>query len=403
MLDGHMNGATGVDDGPPMVAIGATRVDTAAVDTRTAGAPTARVWTSTPGLVAIWMVLVFLLMVMSALEAPAVITRILATTAFVTVLATGLIAGCRMLLGFVALVRPARSEPAPELGLLLAETFGNFLMTGFGALVAYVATVGFSRGRQLRRLGKVLLPELEPTAMWAATPFHLSCHPAKPVPIEVANQWRENGKTEHASVAAFARLTLDLMALGAPPPLIKAANQDALDEVRHTEICFALATAIDGQRMSPAPFPEAQRVATLPRNRTLALAKLAVDSLIDGALHEGVSARIIAKLAQRSEVPEIGAALREIAADEGRHAAHGWAVVEWCRFVGGGAIEHALLGALRTLPRQMRSELPQAAAAGAWEAWGIHGHELEAEEYLKARANVTARVHKLVESRGQAA
>src|SRR4029077_13893090 len=119
------------------------------------------------------------------------------------------------------------------------------------------------------------------------------------VPDGVADRWRENGKTEHASVAAFARLTLDLMALGAPPDLIAAANQDALDEIRHTELCFSLAKALDGKAVSPGAFPQAQRVATLPRSRTFALAKLAVDSLIDGALHEAVSARIIASLAHR--------------------------------------------------------------------------------------------------------
>jgi hypothetical protein len=48
-----------------------------------------------------------------------------------------------------------------------------------------------------------------------------------------------------------------------------------------------LARAFDGKNVSPGPFPEAQRVATLPRSRSFALAKLAVDSLIDGALHEG--------------------------------------------------------------------------------------------------------------------
>jgi hypothetical protein len=48
-----------------------------------------------------------------------------------------------------------------------------------------------------------------------------------------------------------------------------------------------------GRAWARGPFPEAQRVGTLPRSRTLALAKLAVDSLVDGALHEGVSARVI--------------------------------------------------------------------------------------------------------------
>jgi hypothetical protein len=286
----------------------------------------------------------------------------------------------------------------------IASALGNLLLAGFsalGMLIAYVATVGFSRGRQLRRFGRVLLPRLRSSAAWTTAAVPLGQR--DDVPAGLADQWRENGKTEHASVAAFARLTLDLMALGAPPTLIAAANRDALDEIRHTELCFSLAHALDGKTVSPAPFPQAQRVTTLPRSRTLALAKLAVDSLIDGALHEGVSARIIAKLAHRCEVPGIRAALKEIAADEGRHSAHGWAAVAWCLEEGGRPVAEALTGALRALPRAMRSALPEAASGGQWERWGIHGHALEAVEYAAALAHVEERVHQMAATSRQAA
>src|SRR6185437_2833239 len=212
----------------------------------------------------------------------------------------------------------------------------------------------------------------------------------------VAAQWRENGRTEHASVAAFARLSLDLMALGAPPELLAGANSDALDEIRHTELCFSLAHALDGASAGPAPFPEAARARTLPKTRALALAALAVDSLVDGALNEGVSARIIAKLARRCEEPAIRAMLKEIAADEGRHAAHGWDVVEWCLSEGGRPVADALRGAVAALPRAMRSPLPEAAQDGGWERLGIHGHALEAEQFAAARADVVARVERMV-------
>jgi hypothetical protein len=271
-----------------------------------------------------------------------------------------------------------------------ARVLGNLLMAAFGMFVAYLATFGFSRGRQLRHFGRVLLPGLHANSEWATSDLALTAPEC--IPAGVADQWRENGKTEHASVAAFARLTLDLMALGAPPSLIAAANQDALDEIRHAELCFSIARALDGEAVSPAPFPEAQSAATLPRSRTLALAKLAVDSLVDGALHEGVSARVIAKLAQRAEPPALRTALKGIAADEGRHAAHGWAVVSWCLEEGGRPVAEALRGALRTVPREMRSERPEAARSGDWECWGIHGHMLEAEEYRATLAHLTDRV-----------
>jgi len=287
---------------------------------------------------------------------------------------------------------------APKLGVLgnLVVALASLGMLGLVALSGLIATVGFSRGRQLRRRGRVLLPEVCAGSAWANS--GLVVPDAHRAPPGLAEQWRENGRTEHASVASFARLTLDLMALGAPPALVTAANQDALDEIQHAEACFALAYALDGELASPGPFPEAQRAHTLPRGRSFALATLAVTSLVDGALHEGVSARIIAKLARRCESPSIAAVLRGIAADEGRHAAHGWDVVEWCLNEGGVLVAQALAGALRVLPRQMHSNLPAPAQAGAWECWGIHGQALESAEYEATRAHVLQRARALIAS-----
>lgn len=275
----------------------------------------------------------------------------------------------------------------------IALAIAGLVMTGVGVLAGLLSTFGFSRGRQLRRRGRVLLPPVAEGGAWASSGFVLAG--AHLAPLGLAEQWRENGRTEHASVASFARLTLDLMALGAPPELVTSTNRDALDEIRHTEACFSLARALDGQSASPGAFPEAQRACTLPRTRVFALATLAVTSLVDGALHEGVSARIIGKLARRCENQVIAGVLKQIAADEGRHAAHGWDVVEWCLAEGGAPVAQALLGALGVLPERMRSQLPAAASDGSWECWGIHGHALEAAEYAAAREHVVKRVRAL--------
>jgi hypothetical protein len=309
------------------------------------------------------------------------------------VLAT-LTAVWRTLRGLVDIAYAARRGGSDDMARAVAHTIGNLFMACLGMWLAFLATYGFARGRQLRRFGKVLLPNLRRDPEW--TTASLVLNGSEPAPAGLADQWRENGKTEHASVAAFARLTLDLMALGAPPPLIRAANQDALDEIRHTELCFSLARALDGRRESPGPFPQAQRVAALPRTRSLALASLAVDSLVDGALHEGVSARIIARLSQRCAVPAVRAMLKEIAADEGRHAAHGWAITRWCLDEGGAPVALALSGAVSALPTEMHSTLPGPASNGGWERWGIHGRALEAAEYAAARAHVVQRVRAMV-------
>ncbi len=311
------------------------------------------------------------------------VTGIAAALLFIT---AGILSGISLVRMGLAGEAVGYKRPLESLGIVL----GAAAMAAFGVFIAFMGTFGMSRGRQLRKRGKVLLPPLGPDGAWAALPLESRVPSA--VRAAVAARWRENGRTEHASVAAFARLTMDLIALGAPPDLIHSANLDARDEIRHAELCFSLAKAIDGQDGGPGPFPEAQTARTLPSNRTLALAALAVDSLIDGALHEGLSARIIAQLARRCEDPAIRALLLELAADEGRHAAHGWDVVKWCLDEGGAPVVHALRGAAATIPEHPSTDLPLAARDGSWEGFGIHGVAMEAEQHRLARASLADKV-----------
>jgi hypothetical protein len=277
-----------------------------------------------------------------------------------------------------------------QVALLVTALVGNGLMAfiGTGLTMLSVGTVG--RGRQVRRFGRVLLPPLERGQAWASFREALSIPDELRQPL--AQAWRENGRNEHASVAAFAQLTLDLMALGAPPRLVRAAQRDALDEIRHAELCFSLARAIDATDVGPGSFSLPHRALPRVASHTLGLARLAVDSLVDGALHEGVSARVIAQLAKRTEVMAVRAVLKELAADEGRHAAHGWEVVDWCVEQGGKPVIDALLAAVRALPTAMNSARPIEAGRGEWERYGIHGYALEVAEYEKARADIERRV-----------
>jgi hypothetical protein len=272
--------------------------------------------------------------------------------------------------------------------LLVPGLVGGFF-TLFGMFITLFIS-GSERGRQLRSRGKVLLPPVGRGNGWTRLALTVDLTPASREAF--AAQWRENGRTEHASVAAFAKLTLDLMALGAPPRLIEAAHRDSLDEIRHAELCFSAARAIDGREESPGPFPRARGPSTLPGPRTLALAKLAVDSLVDGALHEGLSARVLAKLAKRCEIPDIRALVRELAADEGRHSKHGWDVVEWCLAEGGRPVGWALQGACAMLSDRPDPRLAVEARDGAWERFGIPGAALEADEYARTRRDVVRRV-----------
>jgi hypothetical protein len=358
------------------------------VDTGTSKVAPSSGWPLGPGALLGVSIALFALTVGLSIQSGSVVLGVIGLALSTTSAVWGLVRGVRRL----DQVKGRGSRTAAIFSIL-----GNLLMAGFGALIALWAASGFSRGRQLRRFGRVLLPPVRSGGSWANSAIQVSVPESSRAAL--AARWRENGRTEHASVAAFARLTLDLMALGAPPELVSAAQRDALDEIRHTELCFSLARALDGSMSGPGPFPEPQRARRLPRGRTLALARLAVDSLVEGALHEGVSARILSKLSARSEEPSIGAVLRELAADEGRHAAHGWQVVVWCLRESDSSVAHALRGALRVVPSRIGSPLHAEAADGSWERWGIPGHALEEGEYASARAQVARRLEQITSAR----
>src|SRR5205814_7790511 len=68
----------------------------------------------------------------------------------------------------------------------------------------------------------------------------------------LAAAWLRDALEEHASVAAFARLTMHLLSVGAPPELIIESQRASLDEVRHARACFALASRYAGKGVGPS-------------------------------------------------------------------------------------------------------------------------------------------------------
>ena len=55
------------------------------------------------------------------------------------------------------------------------------------------------------------------------------------VRTKLAECWAQDALAEHASIASFARFTLQLMAVGAPPQLLADTQRAAADEVRELQ------------------------------------------------------------------------------------------------------------------------------------------------------------------------
>jgi len=71
---------------------------------------------------------------------------------------------------------------------------------------------------------------------------------------QLSEQWLQSALSEHASVASFSRFTLQLLSVGAPPELIHKAQQAAVDEIRHAQLAFGLASAYAGHSISPGNY-----------------------------------------------------------------------------------------------------------------------------------------------------
>jgi len=125
---------------------------------------------------------------------------------------------------------------------------------------------------------------------------------------------------EAASVIAFERLAAELSALGAPASLVHEARRAAEDEVRHAEVVSTLARARGGGTPVPPCVEE------LPLR---ALFTLALENAVEGCVRETFGALVGAHQARRAADAELAAAMRDIAADEARHAALSWKVHVW--------------------------------------------------------------------------
>ena len=70
---------------------------------------------------------------------------------------------------------------------------------------------------------------------------------------QLAASWTQAGLMEHASIASFARFSLQLLELGAPPNLISGATRAQADEVAHARDCFSVASVLRGSPVGPGP------------------------------------------------------------------------------------------------------------------------------------------------------
>ncbi len=195
-------------------------------------------------------------------------------------------------------------------------------------------------GRPLLVDGRARLAPVVSRADWSAARLDLRGG-SDEIRSCAGRAWREDAAVEHASVAAFARLSLQLLALGAPSDLVVAAHQAALQEIDHARACFAMAAALgDEAPLGPAPLA-IDGVAL-----TASLVSVAREAALESCIGETVSSLVLSRAARTCAAEAQRAMLEQMAEDELEHAAFGWKVVAWACRVGGEPVYDAVADAL---------------------------------------------------------
>lgn len=136
----------------------------------------------------------------------------------------------------------------------------------------------------------------------------------------VARFFADTQRLEAAAVDAFALLTLELAAHGAPADLVARSVSAEADERRHAAQMAALTTAAGGALLPFAATPQSPR----------GFAAMTLDNAVEGCARETWAAMVALHQARFAEDPSVRGAFAVIARDELAHAALSWDLARWC-------------------------------------------------------------------------
>ena len=136
-------------------------------------------------------------------------------------------------------------------------------------------------------------------------------------------EWLQQAEAEHASIASFARHTLQLMSVGAPSDLIMRSQEASIDEIEHAKMCYGFASEFMGSKIYPGVLDVDGSLEKTDMN-------VIIESVIrDGCIQETISAIEGHFRAHHATDQVIKSSLRKIANDETKHAQLAWDTIQW--------------------------------------------------------------------------
>ena len=153
----------------------------------------------------------------------------------------------------------------------------------------------------------------------------------------LAQVWLKDGLEEHASIAAFSRFSLMLLAHGAPADLVAGAQRASLDEVHHARACFSLAHRYSGIARGPSEISLSDAISLM------SLSEVAALTVREGCVGETLGVLLAQEQLAFAEDPWVRGMLQRLVNDETRHAELAWQFVRWALNIGSSEIRRAVI------------------------------------------------------------
>ena len=217
------------------------------------------------------------------------------------------------------------------------STFGK-IFTGFiwsivGVVIAgitgFFLLLGAAWGRPLRIHGKQVQADLTKGSQWTRGEKPEVSHLDMATRDALEALWLHDAQKEHASVPAFSRISWLLVSVGAPAELVEWSHRAAIEEIEHTQLCFALAQGYSNSESSYTVKAMPELLAGGLDLKEDALIVLAKESLSDGCQLEDFNADVAAACSEACEERVTKNVLNQIALEERSHAEFSWKLLEW--------------------------------------------------------------------------
>ncbi|NBW81549.1 ferritin-like domain-containing protein [bacterium] len=184
---------------------------------------------------------------------------------------------------------------------------------------------GLGHGRPFRINGTPIVSKVSNSSEWSTCDVKTCSDLDHESRRALEAVWLDNASKEHASVPAFSKLSLQLIALAAPPELIAKVFTAAGREITHAKLCFSIAASVSGKPWCPAEMPQILR----GNNKFDSLESLILECFVDGCLMEALSAAHAQASARLAEEADVKSVFSVIAEDEKFHAELSWAILEF--------------------------------------------------------------------------